>query len=239
MELSCIWEHNGDASLLYCADFPGAFTRGSSLEEALIKMPAEICAYCAWAGIPLASPLVPVVIFEKDSDLNVRDADSDVLFPGERLPLTEPNYRGLKTLAMKSARDFQSLYEALPDKNATVLPTRKSFYGPVPITGEEMYIHTKNVNAYYFAEIGVDADNDGTIFACRERGFQRLEAQPDFLNTGVVLGSYDEEWSLRKVLRRFIWHDRIHARAMYRMAVKTFGPGSVPDIFCFGGRTTL
>ncbi len=233
MELSCIWEHNGDDSLLYCADFPGAYTRGGSLEEALIKMPAEVCAYCAWAGIPLEPPLVPVVIFEKDSDLTVRDADSDVLFPGERLPLTEPSYRALKALARKSAKDFQTLYDALPDKNITALPSRETFYGPVPITGESMYQHTKNVNSYYFGEIGVDTDNEGTIVQCRERGFQLLEAQEAFLSKGVFPGSYGEEWSLGKVLRRFLWHDRIHAKAMYRMAVKTFGADSVPDIFSF------
>ena len=54
-------------------------------------------------------------------------------------------------------------------------------------------------------------------------------------NGGILWnhGSFDEEWSLRKVLRRFIWHDRIHGKAMYRMAVKTFGQDSVPDVFRF------
>lgn len=46
-----------------------------------------------------------------------------------------------------------------------------------------------------------------------------------------MAGSYNEEWSLRKVLRRFIWHDRIHAKAMYKMAVKAFGIASVQNIF--------
>lgn len=96
-----------------------------------------------------------------------------------------------------------------------------------------MYKHTKNVNTYYFGEIGVQADNNGTIAECRERGFALLERQRDFLENQVFLGSYDEEWSLRKVLRRFIWHDRIHAKAMYRMALKTFGTGAVPNIFSF------
>ena len=31
-----------------------------------------------------------------------------------------------------------------------------------------------------------------------------------------------ETWTLRKLLRRFIWHDRIHARAMVRMMKRTF-----------------
>lgn len=96
-----------------------------------------------------------------------------------------------------------------------------------------MYQHTKEVNIYYFGEIGVSADNEGTIYECRKRGFELLEQQRNFLDNQIFLGSFDEEWSLRKVLRRFIWHDRIHGKAMYRMAVKTFGEGSVPDVFRF------
>ncbi len=72
-----------------------------------------------------------------------------------------------------------------------------------------------------------------TILECRQQGFAQLEKQADFLNNKVYRGSYDEEWSLRKVLRRFIWHDRIHSKAMYRMAVKTFGLQSVPNVFHF------
>ena len=99
-----------------------------------------------------------------------------------------------------------------------------------------MYKHTKNVNTYYFGEIGVQVDNNGTIAECRERGFALLERQRDFLENQVFLGSYDEEWSLRKVLRRFIWHDRIHAKAMYRMALKTFGTGAVPEHILLSGQ---
>ena len=82
-------------------------------------------------------------------------------------------------------------------------------------------------------KIGVPADNEGTILTCRERGFAALENQPDFLKNPVTLGSCDEEWALRKALRRFVWHDRIHAKALYRMAVKTFGPQAVPNVFLF------
>lgn len=103
----------------------------------------------------------------------------------------------------------------------------------MPRTAYEMYEHTKNVNSYYFGEIGVDVDNEGNILECRKRGFDLLETHDDFLNNTVYLGSYDEEWSLRKVLRRFIWHDRIHAKAMYRMALKQFGTDAVPNVYQF------
>lgn len=42
-----------------------------------------------------------------------------------------------------------------------------------------------------------------------------------------------EEWSLHKVPRRFIRHDRIHARAIYRMAKRLFPHASIDGGFCF------
>lgn len=233
MKVKCVWEHNGDDSILYASNFIGAFARGKSKCEAIGKMSSEISAYLKWKGALTWDVPEPEIIQEKVSTLTISDADSDVLFDEEKKPLSMAEYEELKSLALKSARDFLTMYEAVPDKDKSVLPVRQTFYGEIPRSAYEMYEHTKNVNAYYFGEIGVQADNNGTIEECRKRGFELLAHQPEFLENKVYLGSYDEEWSLRKVLRRFIWHDRIHAKAMYRMAVKTFGNDVVPNVFSF------
>ena len=173
------------------------------------------------------------IIQEKESVLQISDADSDVLFTTEERPLTAEEYQYLKSLAMKSAEDFYALYLSFPDKHKSVLPYRKTFYGSVPRTAEEMYQHTKNVNEYYFSEVGAEADNGGTIVSCRSKGFEALESNTGYLSLEPIAGSYDEQWSVRKVLRRFIWHDRIHAKAMYRMGILTFGRDTIPDLFRF------
>ena len=233
MTVNCVWEHNGDDTLLYATGFIGAYTRGESLETAKAKMSEEIVSYLKWLGAETSDHIEVVIAQEKDSDLAIKDADSDVLFESEKAPLTTEEYEQLKALALKSAKDFLSLYESIPDKSATAAAERKTFYGQVPRSADEMYEHTKSVNEYYFAEIEVDADNGGNLYECRKRGFEALEAKPDFLQNAVIEGSYGEDWSLRKVLRRFIWHDRIHARAMYRMALKVFGAENVANPFCF------
>ena len=236
MTINCVWEHNGNDTLLYAVDYVGAFTRGESLEIAKAKMPGEIVSYLKWVGEDTTNNMEIIIVGEKDSELAIKDADSDVLFESEKATLTADEYEKLKALALKSAKDFITLYESIPDKSATASPERKTFYGNVPRSAEKMYEHTKNVNEYYFAEIDVDADNNGDIYECRKRGFELLETNAAFLNNAVVEGSYGEDWSLRKVLRRFIWHDRIHARAMYRMAVKVFGSENVTNPFCFYAR---
>ena len=233
MTINCVWEHNGNDTLLYAVDYIGAYTRGESLEIAKAKMPGEIVSYLKWLGDDTSDNIEVVITQEKDSELAIKDADSDVLFESEKAPLTADEYEKLKALALKSAKDFLTLYESIPDKSATAIAERKTFYGQVPRTADEMYEHTKNVNEYYFAEIDVDADNGGTIYECRKRGFEALEAKPDFLVNAVIEGSYGEDWSIRKVLRRFVWHDRIHARAMYRMAVRLFGESAITNAFRF------
>ncbi|HPD13102.1 MAG TPA: hypothetical protein PLP15_07155, partial [Bacilli bacterium] len=86
---------------------------------------------------------------------------------------------------------------------------------------------------YYFGEIKVKVGNEPDILACREEGFKLLEENPDLLANKVFVGSYNELWSLAKVCRRFIWHDRIHAKALYRLAAKKFGEDQIANSFCF------
>lgn len=55
MKINCVWEHNGNDSLLYADNFVGAFTRGASLQICCGKMTDEIKSYLRWLGekIPL------------------------------------------------------------------------------------------------------------------------------------------------------------------------------------------
>ena len=233
MRIECFWEHNGDDTILYALDQVGAFTRGENLSAAIAKMPAEIESYLAWKGDPVPELIEIVIAEEQDSELAIRDADSDAIFDREKAPLTREEYETLKSLALRSAMDFLTLYESIPDKDAGLSPVRKTFYGQVPHTAREMYEHTKSVNAYYFGEIDVEADNAGDIYECRKRGFDTLEAQSDFLENPVIAGSYGEYWSVRKMLRRFVWHDRIHARAMWRGACRAFHAEMIRNPFQF------
>ena len=233
MKIRCVWEHNGNDSLLYAANFIGAFTRGPSLDAAIRKMPCEIQAYLKWKGESVPDILEVEIIQQSSSELTISDADSDVLFDEERKILSMSEYLASKSLALKSAQGFLTLYEAIPDKDKSCLPARSTFYGQIPRSALEMYEHTKNVNGYYFGEIGVDTDNSGTILECRTKGFAALEQSSGFLTRPAAEGSYGEWWSLRKVLRRFLWHDRIHAKAMYRMLRSTFADAEIPNPFCF------
>lgn len=236
MIIKAVCEYNEGGCLVYAENFPGAFVRGRNYENAIAKFPKEIESWLDWVngGFEAEEPFeVELVQEKKNDDLRICDADSDVIFDSEREPLTKEEYQKLKILALRSAMDFERLYDSVPDKKMNIVPPRETFYGKIPSTAEEMYNHTMNVNSYYFGEIGVEAENGPDILSCRQKGFAELEKQENFLENKVFDGSYGEEWSLRKVLRRFIWHDRIHARAMYRRAYEAFWDSDIDNVFRF------
>ena len=50
MKILCVWEHNGNDSILYAENFVGAFTRGATLQICCDKMIDEIKSYLKWLG---------------------------------------------------------------------------------------------------------------------------------------------------------------------------------------------
>ncbi len=80
MDAKCIWEHNGNDTILYARDYIGAFTRGQSLKEAVDKMPMEIISYMEWLDQGYEKEMKVSIVQEKKSKLDIKDADSDVLF---------------------------------------------------------------------------------------------------------------------------------------------------------------
>jgi len=169
---------------------------------------------------------------EAECYLAIADADSEVIFDTERTPLAPMEYEVLKGLVLSSAKDVLTMYRSFADADAAADPPRETFYGTVPRSARAMYEHTKNVNAAYFDKLGVTADNEGDIFTCRLAGLEALEEAEDFLAVAPRKDGFGEWWSLSKVLRRFLWHDRIHARAMWRLAQK-LGDSSVQNTFRF------
>lgn len=232
---NAVVEFNKDGYLIYSESFPGAYVRGKTQNEALAKFQNEIEQYCKWAEIDIINDgqVKTNVVQEKESVLNICDADSDVIFDIERKRLMPMEYERLKCLVIKSACDFLRLYGSVPDKDVTCLIERKTFYGLIPRTAREMYFHTNNVTNYYVGEIGIAIENLPDILKNRMQAIQRIEETDDYLQNKVYDGSYGEQWSLSKVLRRFIWHDRIHAKAMFRMCTKIWNVENIDNPFYF------
>lgn len=225
MKIEAVCEYNDKGFLIYAANYPGAYVRGESESFALSKFGSELRSYLRWSTRLAPRHETPEIeiVQRQHSDLQICDADSDVLFDSERAPMTQPEYEAQKLLVLKSARDFRTLYQSISNPDISGRAPRTSFYGPVPRTPREMYTHTNQVTAYYAAAFGLEFENVEDIYVNRMHVLSELEALPDYLSDRVYTAPDGEKWTLRKVLRRFLWHDRIHAKAMWRTASALWG----------------
>lgn len=232
MIIRAIIEYNEEGYMIFAENFPGAFSRGKTREEALGKLPGEVRQFLLWStGTKCAEDCSVEIVQEEKSDACVSDADTTIIFESERQPLTPDAYQATKSLVLKSARDFEVLYASVPDVKQTNLPVRQTFYGNVPRTPEEMYRHTNEVTKSYLDGLAA-IENNADIYLNRVMAFQQIEQAPRYLDNHVYMHMYGEPWSLKKAMRRFIWHDRIHARALYRVAIGLWGR-SVANPFPF------
>ena len=106
MKIRCVWEHNGNDSLLYSDNYIGAYTRGATKDIALSKMADEIRSYLNWKKDFVPEAFEMEIVQEKLSELNICDADSDILFDTEKGKMDPIAYQELKALALRSAQDF-------------------------------------------------------------------------------------------------------------------------------------
>ena len=112
-------------------------------------------------------------------------------------------------------------YPGCPDISGRA--PRRTFFGVVPRTPRQMYTHVNETTAYYAAAFGIALENLPELYVNRMQALAELEQLPDFLSGKVYTAPDGELWTLRKGLRRFLWHDRIHARAMWRTAAALWG----------------
>jgi hypothetical protein len=83
MVIECVWEHNGNDTLLHAVHFPGAYTRGASKEIALRKMPGEVRSYLLWKGAEIPKDMAVTIVQESSSELPIKDADNHGMGGGE------------------------------------------------------------------------------------------------------------------------------------------------------------
>ena len=143
MTINCVWEHNGRDTLLYAVDFVGCIYPRRNIGSRCPENASGNMLLSQMVRQKAVTSMDIAIIGEKVSSLRSATRTLMCFFESEKAPLTAEEYRKLKALALKSAQDFLALYDSVPDKNATAAPERKTFYGKVPRSADEMYAHTK------------------------------------------------------------------------------------------------
>jgi len=99
---------------------------------------------------------------------------------------------------------------------------RKTFYGQNKKTIKETFDDVKRTQYYYISKIPVPFSEDEALpfMEIRESSLNDLARLFRKEANSKVYNVENEEWTLKKILGRFVWHDRIHGKAITRILEK-------------------
>ena len=218
-----IYETNGLGFLGWITDLPGAYIRGKTLEEARGKVNKEIALCTEWLNFEKA---IDMQINEeiKNSDLHIEDADSDIIFDSELIDFDKKEeFLFWCNKILLSGTKTEEIYKRMKNKSLIdITMKRKTFYGDVYCTINDQYRHIVNVQNYYLNQIGTEMNIADELRLNRMEFIEKLKEK--YLKEGNKLyRNESEDWTVKKVIRRTIWHDRIHIRAIERMENRLSG----------------
>ena len=216
-------ETNGKGFHGFVLELPGAYVRGTTEEEAVSKTAGEARSYLTWLGQErIRFPNARIVQTHR-CKLMVEDADCEILLADDTRPMNDQEFRHLVELSEYSGLTFTKLYDSAELKDwVDEARIRKTFHGQNPKTVKEIFDHVKRTQYYYMSRIGIPLLRDETLafMEIRESSLDSLAHLFTKEGNSKVYNIENEEWTLKKVLRRFVWHDRIHGKAITRILEK-------------------
>lgn len=196
-------------------ELPGCYARGSTKEEAINLAPAsieELHARLSQSGFPINDAHAPVrVVIAEDflASQSSPDYIVNAFFDNDRIPLTDYDINYARNLLSLNQEDLLSIFAQLSDETLD-----REISGEIQKNIRGILQHIGTAEWWYWDRLGLtvprkDLPDDLTelLGYVREFTLQRLPELVGNIQTSTCLG---EQWSPRKLLRRTIWHERVH-----------------------------
>ncbi|HIE37753.1 MAG TPA: DUF664 domain-containing protein [Anaerolineae bacterium] len=213
--------------MAHVPDLPGCIVRASDRDEALRRVPEAIRETLAWLrrhgeAVPTEEKPVEIEIAAESIGFGPFDpGDAAALFPPDREPVSpEEMERAFRFMAYARA-DLLALVRDLPDELLDWQPDERSF------SIRRLLRHVGNAEEWYVSRLVPPEtlppewkhDEEMPVFEFlemeRRTAIARLRQLTQEERAGVFYparwtGHPEEPWTARKVLRRFLEHEREH-----------------------------
>lgn len=198
----------------------GCATWAPTEDEVVARLPAKIEEHLAWmrshGGVP--PPL------EGSARIVERVQGDEVLFAWDRAAASPTEIRETRQLLRWTRTDLLRVLDRLPDEALDWDPPGRTLPDWATWrTIRQIREHIARTEiGYYLPWIGYTRDallDEGEALLHSSRSaalhfLERLESEPGRLRLVEERG---EAWSVRKVLRRLVWHERIHTKSIERL----------------------
>jgi hypothetical protein len=220
--ISVALETNGRGFIGFIVQLQGAYVRGKTEEEALSKVDSEVKSYAKWLGVD-PHPHYDIHVSQRHTcTLSVEDADSEILIDEDKSPVSDYAFKKFCDLVTYSGETFYALYRNAELENwVDESRIRKTFYGETPTTIREIFEHVNGTQYYYLSRANLRPnERTGDFLLARRNCLSMLQDLFEKQHNDQLFRLDNEEWTLRKILQRFVWHDRIHGKAIVRIMQK-------------------
>ncbi len=210
--------------LLYALDLPGCYSEGATEAEALGNFPAAFAAYGDWLtlhGEAAPDPPEALEIAGRFASYTLANGyEVNGLFEPERWPPNREFIARCRRLLDSSHVDLLAAVQAIP----TAQWDRAFTAGAR--TPRQVVEHVARAECWYLSHF---TDVPGEVLTAHPPGSPpQVEAVHAALvnwltnlpceQLGAIAVDREEEWSVRKVLRRALWHGRTHTAELARFA---------------------
>jgi hypothetical protein len=203
---------------------PGFATWAEKEQEVLRKVADRVQGYRSWLAEHGEDPppvLGPVRVVE-------RVLGDEVLFAWDRVPATPDEIRRTRRLLAWSRADLLDTLARLPPQALDWSPAYRRFPAWADWrTVRQIVEHVALTEVgYYLAWIGhergaagpLPVDPRDLLVATREETDHFLEGLAEAADRLRLAEKGGEAWTVRKALRRLVWHERLHLASIRRIA---------------------
>jgi hypothetical protein len=223
-------ESNNRGFIGFLVELPGAYVRGRGEEELLSKVGQEAKSFLDWLGISRVRPDRGRIVERHTSPLSVEDADNEILLEADKGAVNKDEFDRLTEIARRSGETFVSLYDSSLLKDwVDSSRARRTFYSERPKTVQEIFEHVERTQFYYLSRTGLNSGRGRQFVETRESCLEKIDGLFEKSGNSIIYNVDAEFWTLKKILRRYIWHDRIHGKAITRILAKQKQAGLIDD----------
>ena len=198
-------------------DLPGCFSSANTQEEATAQTPTRIAEYFDWLktngrASPLATEPIEMKVPEVFLSFPSQDNYSvNAFFQDDRRPLNYDEVEYYLWLLDCTRRDLLAVVHQIPRERLSQPVT-----GEVQGSIEGILNHIAGAENWYLDRLSLALPNEDML----DEPLARLERVRAHTRTRLlkladdarVIELVGEQWSVRKVMRRALWHERDHTK---------------------------
>jgi len=224
-----------NSTQIFVQELPGCYSRAPTLDEAVAKAPFKIREFLEWLrkhGEPIADDeySVETIVAEVvKGKWPVNLGDSQALFKADLRPLDREEVKRCIRFMGYAREDLIDLYLSQPKDSLEWKPDAAT-----PRNIKRIAEHVAECSLFYIERIKprrfedwpltfLEVADELSVMRLLNLSDEEVSCQVSYHQPGEWTGMREPEgWTARKVLRRFVWHERLHTATVRKLA-RLFG----------------